>query len=52
MVTVFASKMPIEPTSLFDDDIKELLYGWTKTYIGTMTYVKGATSYSGKDFDY
>ena len=62
MFTVFAGKMPTKSTSLFDDDIKELLYGWTKTYIRTMksatawkdkmTHVKGSTSYFDKNFDY
>ena len=62
MFTLFDDKMPTEPKSLFDDDMKELLYGWTKTYIRTnksaiawkdkMTHVEGTTSYFDKNFDY
>ena len=60
--TLFPGKKPIEPTSLFDDDIKEILYSFTKTYIRTiksaidwnykMTYVMGTTCYFGVDSDY
>ena len=62
MFTIFAGKMQTEPTSIFDNDIKELLYGFTKTYIRTMKsaiawkdkmiHVKGTTSYFDKYFDY
>ena len=54
--------MPIEPTSLVDDNIKELFYGFTKTSIRTiksaiawkdkMYHAKGTKCYFNRDFDY
>ena len=62
MLTLFARKIPTESTSFFDDDIKELLYGFTKisdktmksaiAWKDNMSHAKGTESYSGKDFDY
>ena len=51
MLTLYAGKMPTEPRNLFDDDIKDLFYGFTKIFIkilkcaiiwkNNMSHVKG-----------
>ena len=62
MFTLIFSKIPTEPTSLFDDNIKELLYDIKKNFIRTMkvtitsndkiSNVKGTESYLDKGFGY
>ena len=62
MLTLYTGKIPIEPRSLFDDDIMDLFYGFTKTSIkcmncavmwkDNMSHVEERKSCSDEDFNY
>ena len=62
MLILYTSRRPTESKSFFDDDIKDLFNGFTKTSIkgieytiawkDNMSHIKGTKSYNNDDFDY
>ena len=62
MFTLFAGKMPTSRPTLYDDDIKHLLFSFTNIPIRSMknviawkdnmSHVKGTKSYLDEEFNY